>query len=161
MRSLVLLLILLAGAPALAEPTGTSRDQAAIQAAIVRWDHAWESKDAVLAARDYAEDADWTNAFGMIRKGRSAIQATLTEVFALPFVMAGSSETVGQEIRFLGPDTALVLTRVRRAGQQLPDGQALGTRQTNHLRVFSRIEGRWQIVSHLISDARDRETGKQ
>lgn len=136
-------------------------DKVAIQQVISNWDRAWKIKDPVLAARDYAKDADWTNAFGMTRKGQAQIEATLKDVFALPFVMAGESSTSQQEIRFLGPDTALVLTRVTRAGQLDPGNKSLGTRQTSHLRVLSRVDGRWQIVSHLISDARSTATGKQ
>ena len=161
MRTLfsVLILALFLQAPVLA--ADEHADRAAIEKAIHHWNTAWDTKDSALAAQDYAADADWTNAFGMVRKGRAEIQATLAEVFALPFVMAGDSETVDQSIRFLGPDTALVLTRVQREGQKNPGQQSIGTRHTSHLRVFSRIDGRWQIVSHLISDARDRETGKQ
>lgn len=136
-------------------------DKAAIEQAIANWDHGWKIKDPALAARDYATDADWTNAFGMTRTGQAEIESTLKEVFALSFVMAGDSQTVKQGVRFLDSDTALVLSRVQRAGQLNTDGRELGTRQTSHLRVFSRIEGKWQIVSHLISDARSTETGKQ
>lgn len=136
-------------------------DKAAIEQAISNWDRAWKIKDPLLASRDYASDADWTNAFGMIRKGQVEIEATLKEVFALPFVMAGESATSGQDVRFLDQNTALVLTRVKRSGQLDPENKNIGNRQTSHLRVFSRRDGRWQIVSHLISDARSTETAKQ
>lgn len=136
-------------------------DKAAIEQAIANWDKAWKVKDPALASRDYARDADWTNAFGMVRNGREEIEATLKEVFALPFVMAGDSTTADQDIRFLGQDTALVLTRVKRSGQLDPRNESIGLRQTSHLRAFSRIDGAWLIVSHLISDARSTETGKQ
>ena len=39
-----------------------------------------------------------------------------------------------------------------------PDGQPLGARHTSHLRVLHRQGANWRIVSHLISDARDRTT---
>ncbi len=155
MRSTVLLLLaLLVAAPARAQ---TAADSAAIQGALDNWFRAWEIRDAGLGARDYADDAEWTNAFGMTRRGRAAIEATLREVFGLPFVVAGESRPTAQEIRWLRPDVALVVTVVERVGQQSPTGEPLGTRRTTHHRVFVRDRGGWRIASHLISDARDQQ----
>lgn len=153
----VLLVALLTTERAGAQGTPSAADSAAITTALGNWFRAWEVKDAALGARDYSADAAWTNAFGMTRQGRTAIEATLREVFALPFVTAGESQPTGQEIRWLRPDVALVVTTVERAGQQAPDGAPLGLRRTTHHRVFARGAGGWQIVSHLISDARDQQ----
>ena len=132
-------------------------DQALIEQAIENWNKAWHTKDSKLAAQDYSDDADWTNAFGMKRKGRTEIEKVLAEVFALPFVTAGESKTVEQSVRFINPDVTLVVTRVERAGQRVASGAELGTRQTTHLRVLVKSQGQWKIISHLISDARDTE----
>jgi uncharacterized protein (TIGR02246 family) len=134
-----------------------AEDREAIIQVIENWKIAWETKDPQLAAQDYSEDADWVNAFGMARKGREQIEQTLAYVFSLPFVMAGSGQTVGQQLHFIHPDVAVAWTSVERRGQLTPSGEPLGTRHTTHLRVFARSEVGWQIVSHLISDARDRE----
>ncbi len=134
----------------------TAADRAVILAAIDRWDKAWQVKDAALGAQDYSDDALWVNAFGMRRTGRRAIRETLAEVFGLPFVAAGNSMTIGHDVRFIGRDVAVVASRVERRGQLAPGGEELGARQTSHLRVFHRRKGRWVILSHLISDARDR-----
>lgn len=128
-----------------------------IERAILNWEAAWKTKDFRLAAQDYSIDADWTNAFGMTRRGRVEIESMLKEVFALPFVMEGNSKTVEQTVRFLKPDLATVVTRVEREGQKLPTGEAMPVRKTSHLRVFMRLGKKWKIVSHLISDARDTE----
>lgn len=152
----LLTLALLSGA-SLAQTTTSRRDQAAVEQAIENWNRAWQTKDAKLAAQDYANDADWTNAFGMKRKGRAEIEKILAEVFSLPFVMEGQSKTAEQSVRFIKPDVALVVTRVERTGQRTPTGADLGIRQTSHLRVLMKSEGSWKIVSHLISDARDTE----
>ena len=133
----------------------------AIESAISNWDRGWEEKDPELAARDYSEDADWINAFGMAVTGRAEIEKVLARVFSYDFVMAGDSTTLQQDIRFPGCDTALVHTYRERTGQRNPDGSSLGIRKIHHLRVFALVDGNWQIVSHLISDARDRETGQQ
>ncbi|KAF1715482.1 hypothetical protein CSC74_12970 [Pseudoxanthomonas yeongjuensis] len=152
---LLFLLILLGTANVRASEDQQAPDQAEIERAIENWNAAWKIKDPKLAAQDYSDSADWTNAFGMSRVGRVEIEKLLTEVFALPFVMAGDSETVAQDIRFIKPDLALVITRVQRKGQRNPTGQEIGQRRTSHLRVFAQTDGNWQIISHLISDARE------
>ena len=154
--SCVLLLLIVA---ANAQGGGANKDQVAIERAISNWETAWKTKDFRLAAQDYSADAEWTNAFGMTRNGRSQIESVLKEVFALPFVMEGNSRTVEQTVRFLKPDVATVVTRVEREGQKAPSGETMAVRKTSHLRVFARRAGKWQIVNHLISDAR--ETGSK
>lgn len=134
----------------------TGEDRRAIFKAVENWRAAWERSDSGLAIRDYAEDADWTNAFGVTCNSRAALESTLAHIFSLPYVMAGKDRIVGQEIRWVHPDVALVTTRVERSGQRTPSGERLGTRHTTHLRVFARTELGWKIVSHLISDARAR-----
>ena len=137
-------------------PTSKS-DQKLIEQIIENWNRGWQTVDAKLAAQDYSDNADWTNAFGIRKKGRYEIERFLTQVFSQSFVMAGESKNVEQSVRFIKPDIAVVTTRVERAGQQTSSGEVLGSRQTSHLRVFVKSGGSWKIVSHLISDARDPE----
>jgi uncharacterized protein (TIGR02246 family) len=144
-------------AVSVAQVTPSKSDELLIEQVIENWNKAWQTKDAKLAAQDYSDDADWTNAFGMKKKGRAEIEKILAEVFSLPFVVAGQSKTVEQSVRSIKPDVALVVTRVERAGQRTPSGSELGIRQTTHLRVLMKSEGRWKVISHLISDARDRD----
>ena len=146
--------LLLAFSAVPAQDLITNNDRAQIEQAIENWNKAWITKDHRLAALNYSEDADWTNAFGMSRKGRTEIEKTLKEVFSLPFVMEGKSKTVGQTIKPLSPSFVAVFTRVEREGQKLSSGETLATRRTSHLRIFAKTET-WQIVSHLISDARE------
>ena len=72
-------------------------------------------------------------------------------------VMAGKSKTVEKTVRFIDPDIALVTSRVERVGQQTRVSVDMPTRKTSHLRVFVKSAGKWQVVSHLISDARSKE----
>jgi uncharacterized protein (TIGR02246 family) len=132
-------------------------DKTAIEQILERWNDGWRTKDARLAAQDYSDDADWTNAFGMQRKGRAEIEALLTDVFALPFVMAAQSKVIEQSVRFVSDDVAVVTSHVARQGQLTPSGEPLGIRNTSHLRVLLRSGGAWQIIGHLISDARNPE----
>jgi uncharacterized protein (TIGR02246 family) len=145
------------GSKPLAQDATPTSERAAIEQIVENWNRAWQTKDARLAAQDYSDDADWTNAFGMKKKGRAEIEKFLGEVFSLPFVMAGQSKGIEQSVRFINTDVALVTTRVERVGQRTPSGEEMGTRQTSHLRVLVKSGANWKIVSHLISDARDPE----
>ena len=152
---LALLSLILLTTTALAQDTTAKIDQVAVEQILEHWNKAWQAKDPKLAAQDYSDDADWTNAFGMKKRGRAEIEKFLTEVFSLPFVMTAQSKVVEQSIKFIKPDVAVVVTRVERVGQRTPSGEALGTRETSHLRVLMKSGGTWKIVNHLISDARD------
>jgi hypothetical protein len=77
-------------------------DERAIARVVENWFTAWQRGDAELAVRDYADDADWTNVFGVRCKSRAELRATLTGIFSQPSVMAGSDTIVGHETRFLG-----------------------------------------------------------
>ncbi len=136
----------------------TAADEQAINDALQRWLTAWETLDPGLAARDYSSDADFTNAFGHTRRGRAEVEGLMTEVFGLRFVMAGKTQYSPPEIRFVSNELALVRTAARRTGQQTKAGEELGVRQTTHLRVFEKQPDGWRIISHLISDARNRDT---
>jgi uncharacterized protein (TIGR02246 family) len=140
-----------------ADLSGTAEDERAIGQIYDNWYTAWEKKDYKLAAQDYTDDAIWVNAFGMKQVGRANIEKTLERVFGMDFVMAGESKTVEKTVRFIKPDVAVVSSRVERAGQETPSGEKMKARQTSHLRVFVKSGGKWRIVNHLISDARDRE----
>ena len=142
-----------AGRSALDVAAGSASDTAAIMQTIENWERGWQVLDAALTAQDYSADADWTNAFGMRRIGRDSIQALLAEVYRIPQVTAGVTRYEMHELRFLAPGVATLRSRAVREGQQLADGTP-ETRHINHLRVFARRGGEWQIVSHLIGDAR-------
>ena len=129
-------------------------DRRALEAVIENWMNAWERRDPDLAVRDYAEEMDWTNVFGVNCSSRDQLRTVLTDIFAQPNAMAGRDTLVGQDIRFIRPDVALAKTRVERHGQLLSTGEPMGTRYTTHLRVLVRGDEGWRIVSHLISDSR-------
>jgi uncharacterized protein (TIGR02246 family) len=153
LKSLIPLAMLLCPLPGAAQAIAPA-DSAAVFAAMERWEEGWRVKDAAMASRDYSSDADWTNAFGMRRIGQVAIHEVLSEVFELPFVMAGDTEYEYHAMTPLGSDVILLRSRAIRTGQQLPDGTVEEPRRTNHLRVFERRSGAWLIVSHLIGDER-------
>jgi uncharacterized protein (TIGR02246 family) len=138
----------------------SSKDSLQIHSMINDWNRAWDVKDHVLAAKWYSGDARFTNAFGDKRYGQREVEALLKEVFALPFVMSGKSETTEHKYQALNNDHVIVHTAVIRKGQQMPDGAILPDRQTTHLRVFHREGNAWKIKAHLISDAREKQFSK-
>lgn len=161
MRNLVLTLAAaaLAGVAGFAGPASaqTEADRAAILATIDSWAAGWAARDAALAAQDYSDDTDWTNAFGDRFEGKEALQAGLEFIFSLDFVMAG--ESAGHEyddLRFLGPDVALLRSKLVRTGQRTSGGEAMPDRHIHHLRVLERRGDDWVIVSHLISQAKQK-----
>jgi uncharacterized protein (TIGR02246 family) len=135
-------------------------DSLQIVGSINDWNDSWNTKDHVLAAKWYNENARFTNAFGDTRNGRAGIEALLKHVFSLPFVMAGKSNTVDQQFQLPSEDVVLVHTTVEREGQKMPDGALIAGRRTSHLRVFKKESSGWKIHAHLISDARDKENTK-
>jgi hypothetical protein len=48
-------------------------DEAAIRAIVSHWQQAWDNFNASVLDGDYAEDADWINAFGAKEKGATKI----------------------------------------------------------------------------------------
>ena len=132
----------------------TEEDAAAIRRTLDSWNEGWATKNARLAVQDYAEDIDWTNAFGDRFQGRDKLLQGLEFIFSLDFVMAGSSgENEFEDVTFLTPDIALLRSKLVRTGQKTASGEAMPDRQIHHLRVLERRDGKWRIISHLISQS--------
>ncbi len=147
-------LCLAAALPAAAQ---NASDEAAILATFDAWNAGWRERDVELAIRHYADDVDWTNAFGDRFEGKAALREGLARIFAMDFVMAGnSSESEYRDVRFLAPDIAMVRSKLVRRGQKRPSGAPMPDRHINHLRVFEKRDGEWVIVSHLVSQAQEK-----
>jgi uncharacterized protein (TIGR02246 family) len=129
-------------------------DEAKILATFESWNRGWVEADADLAVQDYADDADWTNAFGDRFEGKAALRKGLSFIFGLGFVMSGDS--AGNEyndVTFLSSDVAIVRSKLVRSGQKTSSGEMMPDRHINHLRVYQKRDERWLIVSHMISQA--------
>jgi uncharacterized protein (TIGR02246 family) len=158
MKPILLILLI---APLFADAqTLSQKDSLQISSIISDWDNAWNIKDPVLATKGYSAKAVFTNAFGDKRMGQKEIQALLTEVFALPFVMSGKSETTEHRFQVIDNKVVIVHTAVIRKGQKMPDGSIIPDRKTTHMRVFEKTKNGWLIQAHLISDARDKQAPK-
>jgi len=156
MRSAPIMLIaMLVSLPIVA--ADTADDEAEVLAVFESWDRGWAERDADMALEDYADDIDWTNAFGDRYVGKAALREGFAYIFSLDFVMAGDSgQNEYNEVRFLGDDVAIVRSKLVRSGQQTSAGKAMPDRHINHLRVLEKRDGRWLIVSHLISQAKEK-----
>ncbi len=132
-------------------------DRDAILKTFDSWNDGWAQADADLAVQDYSEDTDWTNAFGDRFEGREALRDGLARIFNLGFVMAGTSaENEFTDIEFLSSNIAIVRSKLVRTGQQTSSGELMPDRHINHLRVYHKRDGRWLIVSHMISQAQEK-----
>lgn len=134
---------------------GTNQDEEAIKRAIANWDKGWKEFDARLATQDYAEDADWINAFGRARKGRAEIQRFFTDTFAAPEMRSRRSTPSTSSIRFVRPDVALISSSRETVGQKTASGGEYPTRKTHDLRVMVKDKGKWVIASHQIMDEKE------
>jgi uncharacterized protein (TIGR02246 family) len=115
----------------------------------------FRTRDARPLASIYAEDADWTNAFGTTLKGRQQIIDYLTGLFADPHFGAGQAGPPQVFIRPVTSDVIVVKTYIEIEGQRALDGTALPTRRNHSLKVMQRQpEGEWLIVSDIYMDAR-------
>ena len=136
------------------EPAGaeTVEDVRAITAIVERWSRAFPAGDAGLLADDYADDAEWINAFGVPRRGGAAIAAFLQEGFGRGIWAAATFTASPPEIRFLRPDVAVEHDLQGIRGQRTPGGAEHPERRTHHQRVLTKDGGRWRVRAHLISD---------
>ena len=153
MKSTVILLLLIILLP-IEGWAQSDADREEIMQTFESWNQGWAETDADIAVQDYSNDTDWTNAFGDRFQGREALRDGLAYVFSLGFVMAGTS--AGNEfidIDFLSADVAIVRSKLVRKGQRLSTGEPMPDRHINHLRVYQKRDGRWLIVSHMISQA--------
>jgi len=136
----------------------SSEDSIAILNTFKSWEQGWAEKNVSLAIEAYDESIDWTNAFGDRYIGKENLRTGLEFIFSLPFVLAGtSSGNEYADLRFLSPEIALVRSQLIRAGQKTSTNEIMPDRHINHLRVYQKINGDWKIVSHLISDAKQKK----
>jgi len=145
--------VMLFSAPASASEV----DEALILETLESWAQGWAHQNAEIAVSDYADDADWTNAFGDRFRSKAELQKGLEFIFGLDFVMTGESDGHQfDDITFLSSEVALVRSKLVRTKQRTSSGQLMPDRHINHLRVYERRSGRWLIVSHMISQEQRR-----
>jgi uncharacterized protein (TIGR02246 family) len=159
MKKLLFLIAVIGVFTSLNSQNISAKDSIQIVNKVADWNKAWQIKDASLAAKWYANDAEFTNAFGFSMIGKAAIEEYLTRVFNMDFVMAGNSTQTSIKLIYISSNSILVVSTIFREGQKLNDNSDLGPRSTTHHRIF-RKDDDWKIMAHLISDARSIKTSK-
>ena len=151
MRAITLLLTL-----AISFPLAAAADENdAIVSLIERNVAAFRDFDADGASSTYADDADWTNAFGVRQHGRSNIRTYLSNLFARPeFRSRSQSGPAELSVRFVRPDVAVAHRLTEVVGQRGSNGEKLPPRKIHRLIVLTKDAGNWLILSELVMDER-------
>lgn len=134
------------------KPVTSAEDEAAIRTVINHWQQSWENFDASVLQGDYADDADWLNAFGVRIKGGAEIVAFVSKVVKRPNVQERHTTWDEPTIRFVRPDVALVSRDYRTVGHKTLDGKEMPQRNTHSTWLLTKDGGKWHIASQVISD---------
>jgi uncharacterized protein (TIGR02246 family) len=120
----------------------------AIEELVRALEAAWNRHDAQAFAQAFAEDADFTNVFGMVQKGRAGIAAAHAAVFKTMF--QDSRLTVTEtRVRLVRPDVAAVDVKWTMTGARDPHGNPWPERAGLLNWIATRHGERWLIdVSH-------------
>jgi uncharacterized protein (TIGR02246 family) len=130
----------------------SAEDEAAVRTIILHWQQSWENFDASVLQGDYAEDADWLNAFGVRIKGGGKIVEFVKTVVKRPAVQGRHTTWDEPTIRFLRSDVALATRDYRTIGHVALDGKEMPQRNTHSTWLLTKEGGRWRIASQVISD---------
>ena len=120
---------------------------------------AWNRHDARAFAAIFAQDADFTNVFGMQAKGREAIEAFHRPMFDTMF--SDSRVTLGEmRTRLIRPDVAAVDIRWSMTGARDPSG-AEWPRRSGLMNLLVTLEaGAWSIAVMHNMDLPDPHVGE-
>ena len=110
MRTMLVTLSLLSAVPLLAQ--GRAADEAALRGVVTAFEAAVNKRDMAAVAALYTTDADAVVGDAPVANGRTAIQAGLHRDWGSSPASRRIHLTV-VDIRFLGPDVALVNTRAQ------------------------------------------------
>jgi uncharacterized protein (TIGR02246 family) len=125
-----------------------SEARSAIQQLVTALADAWNRHDAHALAAPFAEDADFTNVFGMVAHGRAAIEALHAPLFKTMFTDSHLSVTETR-VRLIRPDVASVDVKWTMAGARDPLGNPWPERTGLLNWIATRHAGGWLIdVSH-------------
>ena len=109
---------------------------------------AWNRLDAKALAAVFAEDADFTNVFGMVARGRAAIEALHAPLFKTMFKDSQLTATETR-VRLIRPDIASVDVKWKMTGARDPHGNPWPLREGLLNWIATRHGDRWLIdVSH-------------
>ena len=151
------LLSLVSAQPGAQKPkaVGSPEEQAAVRAIVLHWQQSWEKFDASVLQGDYADDADWLNAFGIRIKGGAKIVEFVSRVVKRPNVQGRQTTWDEPVIRFVRPDVAVVYRDYRTVGHKTFDGKEMPQRNTHSTWILTKDGEKWHIASQVIADDND------
>lgn len=135
----------------------TAEDEKLIRQIVGNWLAGWESCDSELATEGFADDADWMNAFGIKKKGKTQIKQFLDWAFSLPNAKERKNSGEISSIRFIRSDVALVYEDFHVEKQRYLTGEEMVDRHGHMIRVMVKENGQWQIASMLIMDEKSKQ----
>lgn len=175
MRELTLfaILVVLLPAPAFAQegpPPGSSsklpeyrvfgeatpKDAEAIGMLMRQFSEARQGGDAARTAAFFADDVEWTNAFGDVVRGSDNLQKFLDWLFSQDEKGTTEGEAMKYRpvsIRYLGDDVAVLHGMTLSTRGEARSGE--GPRRVHLTFVLAKQNEKWRIVYQMIMDARE------
>ena len=128
-------------------PADQSAEQA-VEGLVRALETAWNRHDAHALAEPFAEDADFTNVFGMLATGRTAIEALHAPLFKVMF-QESRLTVLDTRVRPIRPDVAAVDIKWTMSGARDPHGDPWPDRTGLMNWIVTRHGERWLVdVSH-------------
>jgi uncharacterized protein (TIGR02246 family) len=121
--------------------------------------HAWNTHDGRAFAAVFAEDADFTNVFGISAKGRPRIEQTHIAIFSTVFKDSRWTQA-DTRIRLIRPDVAMVDVCWDVDGSLDPEGKPWPKRRSLMNVVATQDHGRWAIAAFHNMDLPSAERTK-
>jgi len=136
----------------------TPEDGEAMMSLLRRFGQAWGSGDVEATIATYADDVEWTNAFGVIVKGSDNLKNFFTWLFSRDTTTAGgSSETSNSKLislRYMGDDVAIYHSMTLSSRGESRSGE--GMRRNHVTIILEKKDDEWKIAYQMIMDERDR-----
>ncbi len=123
----------------------------AFRAILDNFNAAWDSRDAGRFVRDFADDADFMQAFGRYRAGRADTEAFMRRFFSLQ-TGGFTSREVGVRVRMVGDDVAFLEQELEGLGVRNADGSEQPARRGQMMLVLRRRAEGWRIQHYRYLD---------
>jgi uncharacterized protein (TIGR02246 family) len=127
---------------------------------VARLREGWNRHDAQAFAAPFAEDADFTNVFGIVAKGRKQVETAHAAIFRTIFKDSCWTKT-DTAVRFLRPDVAVLDIRWELEGSSGPWEGASGTRFGLMNLIVTREGANWAIAVFHNQDVPAPEQAKR
>lgn len=131
-------------------------DAQAIRTLMEQFSEARQAGDAEATAAFFAENVEWTNAFGDVVRGSDNLQAFLGWLFAHDENNAAEGEAMEYRplsLRYLGDDVAILHGVTLSTRGEARSGE--GPRRVHLTFVLAKVDEEWEIVYQMIMDARN------